>query len=321
VAGILALSACSGSSGGSKSTAAAPSSSSPPAASPLTGLRASDNPVVAVKIEDTANGRPQAGTDKADLVYVEQVEGGLTRLLAVFNSSLPKTVEPVRSVRANDPELASEFGNIIFVASGGSARGLGPLLRSSLKPVINDRNGRGFSRDSSRPVPYNLRADLTTIADKVHGPKAADIGLTWSARLTAAQTAQTKPGPQVATRVGATSVGFRWDAKSERYVRIIDGRVQKTVDGSVIDTPNVIVQFCHVRNGGGRDAAGNSTRYTSTIGHGRAVVFRNGRRIEGTWSRPAAGDGTKLTTSDGKPIPLTPGGAWFALVATDAPLS
>jgi hypothetical protein len=97
--------------------------------------------------------------------------------------------------------------------------------------------------------------------------------------------------------------------------------MQRAADRSLIETPNVIVQFCQVRNGGGRDAAGNSTRYTSTIGHGRAVVFRDGRRIEGTWNRPAATDGTTLRTPDGTSIALAPGGAWFALVATNAPLS
>jgi hypothetical protein len=152
----------------------------------------------------------------------------------------------------------------------------------------------------------------------VHGPKAKDIGLTWSPRPTSAAT---KPGQEVETRVGATAVDFRWDVKTKRYGRIIDGRLQKTADGKVIDTPNVVVQFCRVRNGGGRDAAGNSTRFTSTVGRGRVVVFRDGRRIEGTWSRPSAADGTTLRTADGRPLALAPGGAWFALVATNAPLA
>ena len=66
---------------------------------------------------------------------------------------------------------------------------------------------------------------------------------------------------------------------------------------------------------------GNPAQYTHTIGHGRAVVFRDGRRIEGTWSRPAVDDGTTLSTTDGKAIALAPGGAWFVLVATNAPLA
>src|SRR5690348_12964812 len=60
-----------------------PSSSAPPVAAavnPFTGEQPSHNPVVAVKIDDTGNGRPQRGINQADIVYIEQVEGGLTRL-------------------------------------------------------------------------------------------------------------------------------------------------------------------------------------------------------------------------------------------------
>jgi hypothetical protein len=310
------LAGCSG--GSSSHTPSAPSSAPPPAVNPLTGETPSDNPVVAVKIEDTALGRPQVGVDKADIVYVEQVEGGLTRLMAVFNSTLP-TVEPVRSTRPSDPELALQFGHIIFVASGGSPAGIAPLDKSPLRAVINDRGGPGFNRDPNRSAPENLRASLARIAAKIKGPKAKSIGLVWSTRLTAAPT---RPGRSVGTRVGGTPVNFKWNQKLRRYERVIDGQVQHAGDGNVVATPNVIVQFCHINvYAKDRDVLGNPAQYTHTIGHGRAVVFRNGRRIEGTWSRQAVGDGTTLSSTDGKAITLAPGGAWFVLVATNAPLA
>ncbi|MGH8860380.1 MAG: DUF3048 domain-containing protein [Jatrophihabitantaceae bacterium] len=319
--GLIAVAGCSGGSSGgtpSASPSVHRSSSPPPAAvNPFTGQAPSDNPVIAVKIEDTALGRPQVGTDKADIVYVERVEGGLTRLMAIFNTSLP-TVEPVRSVRPNDPELALQFGHIIFVASGGSRAGIAPLEKSPLRAIINDRGGPGFSRDTKRVAPENLRANLTQIAKKVKGPTARSIGLAWSTRMPAGQT---RPGSLVQTRVGGTAVTFRWAPKTHRYVRIIDGQVQHTADGSVISTPNVIVQFCQVTvYTKDRDVLGHPAQYTHTIGKGRAVVFRNGRRIEGTWSRRSVTDGTSLRTSDGKVIPLAPGGAWFVLAATNTPL-
>lgn len=320
VSTLVALGGCSSGSGGHSASPSPSPSVSPslPALSPLTGEKSSANPVIAVKIEDTALGRPQVGVDKADIVYVEQVEGGLTRLMAIFNSALP-TVEPVRSVRPSDPELALQFGHIIFVASGGSRSGIAPLNRSPLRAVINDRGGPGFSRDPKRSAPENLRANLAGIAAKIKGPTAKSIGLAWSARLSAAKT---RPGPWVRTRVGGTDVTFRWRPSLRRYVRVIDGQVQHSGDGSVIATPNVIVQFCRISvYAKDRDVLGNPAQYTHTIGSGRAVVFRDGRRIDGTWSRNAVGDGTTLRTADGRPIALAPGGAWFVLVAKDAPLT
>jgi hypothetical protein len=288
------------------------------AVNPLTGAARSKNPVVAVKIEDTALGRPQSGVDQADIVYVEEVEGGLTRLLAIFNTHLP-TVEPVRSVRPSDPELALQFGHIIFVASGGSHPGIAPLDHSPLKSVINDRGASGFTRDPNRQAPEDLQADLTKIAAKVGGPPASDIGLTWSEHRPAGKS---QPGTSVTTQVGATAVTFDWKQQRHRYVRIIDGRIQHTANGNLIDTPNVIVQFCRITTyAKDRDVLGNPAKYSHTLGHGRAVVFRDGRRIDGTWHRSSVTDGTSLTTAAGQPIPLAPGGAWFVLVATDAPLS
>jgi hypothetical protein len=313
---LLALAACTSSSGTGPGSAT--NTSATPQLSPLTGLAYSGNPVVAVKIEDTALGRPQVGVDKADIVYVEQVEGGLTRLMAIFNSSLP-TVEPVRSVRPSDPELALQLGHITFVASGGSRAGIAPLDASPLKSVINDRGAAGFTRDGSRQAPENLRADLAQIAKKYPGDKARDIGLTWSAALPAGRT---QIGTSVNTEVGGTAVAFRWAAKQKRYVRLIDGQVQHTANGALIATPNVIVQFCQVTTyTKDRDVLGHPAKFTHTVGTGKAVVFRNGRRIDGTWSRKSVDDGTHFTSSAGKSIPLSPGGAWIVLVATNAPLS
>lgn len=319
---LLALAACTSSSGTKTlSSSPAPTSSAAapaPKLSPLTGLAASNNAVVAAKIEDTALGRPQVGVNRADIVYVEQVEGGLTRLMAIFNSALP-TVEPVRSVRPSDPELALQFGHILFVASGGSRAGIAPLNDSPLKAVINDRGAQGFTRDPNRQAPENLKANLAQIAKKYGGPQAKDIGLTWSAKLPAGPT---QPGTAIATKVGGTDVGFHWAAKAHRYVRLIDGQAQHTANGATVATPNVIVQFCRVTTyTKDRDVLGNPAKYTHTIGTGKAVVFRNGRRIDGTWSRASVNDGTSFKSTNGQPIPLSPGGAWIVLVATNAPLT
>lgn len=321
-AGVVALT-----SGGQKAAvpppshaAASPASPKPrrPALNPLTGRAPSSNPVVAVKIDDTAASHPQIGIDKADIVYIEQAEGGLTRLMAIYNTKLP-VVGPVRSTRAGDEKLALQFGSIVYVASGGSPPELRPLEATSLRTSINDHGGPGFTRDPNRPVPYNLKADLSAIAKKLKGPRAKSIGLTWSARAT-------NPGAHRAralhTVVGGTPVAFEWRPKLHRYVRMIGGKAQYAADGAPIATPNVVVQFCRVTTyHRDVDTAGNPAKYTHTIGTGKVAVFRDGRRIDGTWSRRSLHGGTHLRDKHGKPIALAPGGAWFVLAATGAPLT
>src|SRR5215210_955754 len=52
---------------------------------PLTGEKVRSNPVIAAKVENTAAARPQVGLSRADIVFVEEVEGGQTRLVAVYH--------------------------------------------------------------------------------------------------------------------------------------------------------------------------------------------------------------------------------------------
>lgn len=304
------------------STGSSRSSSAKPGAAkvnPLRGGAPSRNGVVAVKIDDTANGRPQRNIDKADVVYIEEVEGGLTRLAAVFNSSLP-VVEAVRSTRPADPELLTQYGKIAYAASGGARIPLRILDRSDLKSAINDRNGPGFERDPNRPVPYNLTANLKTIAKALKSPKAKNVGFTWS--YSKAQLNGAKSATRIQTVVGGTPIEFRYVAKTHRYTRYIDGTAQRTAAGKLITTPNVIVQFCRVEVfSGDRDVNGNPNQFTHTLGNGKFVLFRDGKQVPGNWKRSKRADGTKLTNTKGQNIVLRPGGTWMVLTRKGAPLS
>jgi len=289
------------------------------AINPLTGLPASlTGPVVAVKIDDTAAGRPSMGLEKADVIYIEEAEGGLSRMVAVFASAKPK-VRAVRSIRSSDPELLGQYGRIIMVASGGGRNPLRDLDRSSLHSVIDDRGQVGFLRDHSRPAPYNLVSDLAKVSAAVKGDGVRNVGFTWAVRDP--RLVGAKPAATVSTRVGSTRVGFVWDAKLARYVRTIDGRRVLTSGGDPVAKPNVLVQFCQINaDRSDIDVNGNVSMFTKSIGSGRVVLFRNGRRIEGTWSRASIDAPTTFTDAAGKPLLFAPGGTFVALVRPGAPV-
>jgi hypothetical protein len=294
-------------------------SPTPPPVNPLTGLApVPTGTVVAVKIDDTSNGRPQRGVDQADIVYIEQAEGGLSRLVAVFATNKP-VVEPVRSVRTSDPELLSQYGAITLVASGGGGQSLPTLKASILHYEIDDFGDKGFQRDNNRGMPYNLESNLAAVtADVPKGNPPQSIGLTWSASVPV----RGGPGSTLTTKVGGTVINFSYDPTTGKYVRIIGGVKQKAADGNLIATPNVIVQFVSITaDRSDIDVDGNPSQYTHSIGTGAVSVFRNGQRIDGTWSRPSLTAGTTLTSAAGAPIDLAPGGAWVVLVATGATLT
>src|SRR5262249_22617417 len=157
---------------------------------------------------------------------------------AVYATNKP-VVEAVRSVRASDPELLTQYGAITLVASGGGGDALPTLYSSILHAVIDDRGDKGFARDSGRAQPYNLTSNLTAVSANVAGAGVQNIGLQFSADAPAGAPAATT----IQTKVGSTAVSFAWDAPTGKYVRVINGVRQKAADGNPVATPNVIVQF------------------------------------------------------------------------------
>jgi Protein of unknown function (DUF3048) N-terminal domain/Protein of unknown function (DUF3048) C-terminal domain len=297
-----------------------PTSQAPKAAvtNPLTGVGAPpDGPVIAVKVDDTPPGLPSLGLEKADVIYIEEVEGGLSRMVAVFASAKPK-VRAVRSIRPSDPELLGQYGRIIVIASGGGRKALQILDKSTLHSVVNDRGQVGFFRDQSRPAPYNVVSDLAVVSASIKADGVRNVGFAWAAkdpRLTRA-----KPAATVSTRVGSTPVGFVWDRKLASYVRTVAGRRVLTGSGAPVAKPNVLVQFCRIiADPTDRDVNGNPTMFTNTVGTGRVVLFRDGKRILGTWSRPRIGDPTTFKDAAGKSLLFAPGGTFVALARPGAP--
>src|SRR5215831_15091955 len=133
--------------------------------------------VLAVKIDNIVNARPQTGLTHADLVYVLPVEGGLSRFLAVFSSHYPRVIGPVRSAREDDLELLRQFGRPAFAYSGATAALLPYIHRTARIVDLYDGITSGYFRDNNRIAPYNLYAHTRQLLRQAPRASAArDIG-------------------------------------------------------------------------------------------------------------------------------------------------
>ena len=124
---------------------------------PLTGGKVSKKPVIAVKIENTAAARPQVGLSRADIVFIQEVEGAQTRLVAVYHTKFPRRLGPVRSARTTDARLLPLFGKPGLVYSGANSRVQRRLDEASLVPIYRE------TRDNRRVAPHNVIVDLAAI--------------------------------------------------------------------------------------------------------------------------------------------------------------
>ncbi|HEX2291142.1 MAG TPA: DUF3048 domain-containing protein, partial [Pseudonocardiaceae bacterium] len=146
-----------------------------PLVSPFTGLVTDlSAPVLTVKIDNARSARPQTGLTLADVVYVEPVEGGISRLLAVYQSQFPPVVGPVRSTRLTDLQLLANFGRPALAFSGAAAE-IGALVAQA--PVLDvsaDEQPGSYRRDRTRRMPHNLYADTNLL--RQGGAPPRDIG-------------------------------------------------------------------------------------------------------------------------------------------------
>ena len=322
VAVAATLPACSGSDGPKSaappSGSAGPSESGTPAPAthPFTGgTKGVTNPVLAVKVENTKMAMPQSGVSAADIVYVEQVEGGETRLMAVYSSKLPKRVGPVRSARISDLHILPQFGRPAFAFSGVQSKMKKYVRKSPVYDLSQEKAGSAYTRFGPKPIPYNLYADprnLLKRAPKADRPR--DIGFRFGDAP-----AGGKPVRSYTARWPSAKMGFTWSAKQKRWLASWGGQPDRAAEGGVLGGRTVVVQYAKTTKSKFHDFLGSYTPLIHTTGTGRAVVLRDGKAFSAKWSRPSEGKGTTFTGADGSPMNFAPGQVWVVLVNDGKP--
>src|SRR6516165_8616578 len=134
-----------------------------PPVAPLTGLpdpsgQSLTRPALSIKIENTPEARPQTGLDVADVVYEQITEGGITRFIAVYNSTIPPMAGPVRSGRIMDPDLLAPLGGI-FAYSGGISQTVAAIAQTpGVNVIVDTGSDPALVRDKTKAAPHNLYA-------------------------------------------------------------------------------------------------------------------------------------------------------------------
>ena len=307
---IAALAACGGG-GSSAKKRVAPTTAAKPTVAPLTGLpdpngQSLQRPALSVKIENTPEARPQTNLDAADVVFEEVTEGEITRFVAVFNSTIPDVVGPVRSVRAMDPDIVSPLGGI-FAYSGGIPETVN-LIRST--PGVNSfdetQAGSAMFRDKSKKAPHNLYGHGQDLLAK--GGQPVPVRPLFS-YLDAGAAFNGDPVAQI--DVGfkqGYAVTYTFDAASRTWKRSYGLAPHTVASGQQIAPTNVIVQFvgcCVPSPEGGA---------YQTVGQGQAWVFSDGKIVRGQWARSDRSQPTQYVDASGAPIKLQPGHTWVEFV-------
>lgn len=276
-----------------------------PSVPPSSAPGPAPGPVLAVKIDNVEDARPQTGLGSADVVYVEPVEGGLTRLMAVYFGTPPPVIGPVRSARTTDLGVLAQYGKPALAYSGAAPEIL-PALHSA--PLVDASAGtvpNAYFRDDGRPSPHNLfvRPSLLPTAE---------------APATRPESGSAPAGgvPATTFQVGysAASFGFTWSASLHRWSITMDGTPVTSTDSGPVTAATVVEQRVDAHPGDpGESGVVAGSPVARTVGTGAATVLRDGQSFAVTWTRPDPASPMRLTTPAG-PLPLAPGPVWILLV-------
>jgi Protein of unknown function (DUF3048) N-terminal domain/Protein of unknown function (DUF3048) C-terminal domain len=347
----VALTGCSHDSPSSAPTVTAPSTAEAPSPSPtdtrprwaLTGELVKDgastaHAPVAVKVPDNQNEHPQAGLDKADLVFVE-LDGyrdpsgyAGTRLVPVFHSHLPDAVAPVRSIRPVDVALLSPIGGTIIGSTGGTgwvlkyAKHFGKYVDGELTYLATKGTG-SYSIDPARVRTYQ-------------GVTYYDRAVVCHPKILAKQTKKFRNGPQQAyfpfadtedaasTATGLPAVnihvpwkqahtydmGYHYDEKTGRYLRSMPWGPHVLSDGTRVRTDNILVirakqRYAKIYPGPGKvEPIHDIVSATGTF-----YYFHGGTYVKGTWAKGTVEQPWQFTLTDGSPLKMAPGQTYVEL--------
>jgi hypothetical protein len=293
-----------------------------PATCPLSGVEPRnesliDRPAVAVKIENAAVAYPLSGLDEAEVVFEELVEGGVTRFMAVYHCTDSDKAGPVRSARVVDPAIVTPITRILSY-SGQNAPVLAALEDAEIVRIDEDTAAGALERIpreglSSEHTLYAHTKDLRKIGAKEFSDPPPDDMFEFGDVQEGAKTAAS-----VTINFNASNT-VRYEWSGDGWQRFQGDEPFMIESGDQVSVQNVLIEE-HTVNLSKTivDVVGNpSLEIANETGSGRAVLFRDGKAIKGTWTREDIESPAVFETKDGERFVFAPGSIWIELVPDD----
>jgi hypothetical protein len=284
------------------------------ATSVLSGREGIDGQLLAVKIDDTNAAHPQIGLEDAEIVYIEQVEAGLTRLAAIYSIVIPQRIGPVRSARISDIDILSQYGRVAFAYSGAQRKLLPVIAAANLQDMGAQRQSPTiYTTDPNRNQPYAmvLRADLLMQRieeQNLQVDTAKSVGFVFGDMPEGG-----KPVQQAVMNWPSATYSADWSAEDSRWHLSHNGKLNLADSGVVLGPTTLVIQMVKISPSEYGDKFGGVTPLSETVGTGKAYVLRDGEVFTTTWNRAFPDSGTTFALGDGSVMNFAPGQIWVAL--------
>lgn len=257
-----------------------------------------------VSLDNATGGYPQAGLNSSATIYELPVEGGITRLFALFTGKEEGRIGPVRSARDYVLQLATDTGSLL-VHVGGSPEFQDTVARQNIVTFDGLYDANLFKRDSARKAPHNVYVQSQQVRDRLQ-----------TLRLERPHELSGQPYRAPASASAGTSVdirfwsqytsGFRY--QGDQYVWYRNGAVGTDDVGRPVKVYAVVV----MQGGAQRIEGDDAGRIDIDLSGGPADVYIEGKKVTGTW-RYGQG-GFIIYDPAGQPMDLRAYRTWYYFV-------
>lgn len=276
---------------------------------------------IAVMIDNHSEAWPQAGLNKAYMIYEIVVEGGETRLMALFKGQDLDKIGPVRSARHYFIDYAME-NDAIYVHFGQS-----PQAQSDIKKYsINDINGIAedgttFWRVKDKSAPHNAVTNTEKLLQSAKNKKFRTTSKEKSVLDYSAEEINLENGIDAIEitipHSDLQTVKYKYNEDSKKYVRYARGKEQIDWETKeTVETKNIIITFCD--NYTLSDAENKGRQGLKNIGTFDGYYITNGKAIKIKCTKNARDEKTVYRDLQGNEIKVNDGNTFVNICPTNA---
>ena len=283
-----------------------------------TMMQGDERPVAVMIDNDTAASRPQIGLESAYTVYEIIVEGGSSRMMALFKNHDVEKVGPVRSSRHYFLDFALEH-DAIYCHAGWSPKAqtdIRSLGVNNINGILGD-DGTIYWRDYTYDRTWH---NLYTGVDKLFKKAQDDKGYRDTTDKKHIGYLKNDAVPESGDDIVEINlpysahyrVSYSYDSENSVYKRNVNGSAHMSQTGDQLTAKNIIIY--KVTNFNLQDNDNVGRQDLTTVGSGTGYYITNGKMIEINWEKSAREAKTIYTTTDGEELLINPGNTFIQIM-------
>ena len=282
----------------------------------------SNERVIAYMIDNNIGGGRHAGLQESFVNYEIIVEGGLTRIMALFKDKNVELVGPIRSSRHYFLDYALEY-DAIYAHYGWS-----PYAEKDIKALgVNNINGMTdgtpYYRDKSIAAPHNVFTSTSKVRDYLSEKGYNKESSNWKVLNYSAdeidisekneEGVATNPANNISMSYSQSqSRSYSYDTNNKYYLRSMNGasHIDK-VSGTQLHYKNIIIIKVNNKT---LDREGRQD--LDTVGSGDGFYITNGFSKPIKWSKSNRNSKTTYSYLDGSEVKINDGNTFIQIVPT-----